>query len=200
MDTCGALTQQSVSGMSCAARKVAYTGRNTDTNLLYGALRTCDPATIRTETVTKRDALQTYRQTATANLAAVLADHDKQVAIADSMLANLAPLQSYANELSADAAALDQEQRKLEHAERKHRRSFLDGEPQEGVWGVTGAKTSDEKTLLALWIFVTAAAAAVAVVVMQMYGIQDRRTVATGAAAAAAVALAAAVGLVYRFA
>jgi hypothetical protein len=186
--------------MSCATRKVAHTGRNTDATLLYNALRTCDPTTIRTETAARRDTLQSYYTTATATLASVLADHAKQVTLADSMLANLTPLQKYADELTADATALDQEQRKLEHAERKHRRSFLDGDPQEGVWGAVGVKTRDEKTLLAFWIFVTLAAAAATLVILHMYGVQNRRLVFGGAAGAAAVILGIAVSIVYRFA
>jgi 3-mercaptopyruvate sulfurtransferase SseA len=144
--------------------------------------------------------LQSYYTTATATLASVLADHAKQVTLADSMLANLTPLQKYADELTADATALDQEQRKLEHAERKHRRSFLDGDPQEGVWGAVGVKTRDEKTLLAFWIFVTLAAAAATLVILHMYGVQNRRLVFGGAAGAAAVILGIAVSIVYRFA
>jgi hypothetical protein len=200
VDTCGALTQQSVSAMSCATRKVAHTGRNSDTALLYNSLRTCDPATVRTETAAQRDALRTYHTTTAATLAAVLADHTKQVTLADSMLETMSPLQQYATELSTDAAALEQEERKLEHAQRKHRRSFLDGGAQEGVWGVAGVKTHDEKTLLALWICVAAAAAVATVVLLHMYGVEDRRAVLGGAGAAAAVVLGATVGLVYRFA
>lgn len=64
-----------------------------------------------------------------------------------------APLQSYYEELLAQQKALEEENYTLQQQIRAGRRRFLDMSPQEGVLGIPGLQTSDDRIMLVFWLF-----------------------------------------------
>jgi len=59
----------------------------------------------------------------------------------------------YVNSLRKEHKTLEKETGKLDHMERRYRRSFLDGDPQSGVpLHILGFQTSDDKIMLLFWI------------------------------------------------
>ena len=54
--------------------------------------------------------------------------------------------------LKQDLERLNAENTLLEEEERAQRRNFLDGRPQQAIYGPPGLKTYDDKVLLAFWI------------------------------------------------
>jgi hypothetical protein len=58
----------------------------------------------------------------------------------------------YSSTVAKELTEASKQMTKLGHEERKQRRNFLDGSPQDGVLGVPGLRTTDDKLLLAFWV------------------------------------------------
>jgi hypothetical protein len=110
------------------------------------------PQSKETLVVTTRDKLSTQRD-------ALKERFDAASTIAESYMSTLrtikdarAPFDAYADDLSAQKKALEDENYELQQQIRAGRRRFLDDGPQEGVATILGFKTSDDKIMLGFWI------------------------------------------------
>jgi hypothetical protein len=79
------------------------------------------------------------------------------------------PLSVYMEDLDAQIAALEKEKYEIHRNERVGRRRFLDDDPQGGVSGILGIRTTDDKVLLTFWIALGVWLAAVAVLAIGLY-------------------------------
>jgi hypothetical protein len=93
------------------------------------------------------------------------------------------PALAYSKKLKKEADDLDKAKTEYEQQERTQRRNFLDNDPQDGVSGILGVRTSDDKVLLAFWITYGVALAVIVAAVLQTYGagMATRQKVQTGA-------------------
>lgn len=80
------------------------------------------------------------------------------------------PVRKYQEKLKRESEALEKTKIDFEQAERTHRRNFLDNGPQDGVSGVLGVRTTDDKILLAFWIAYGVAILTAVAAVLQTYG------------------------------
>lgn len=62
------------------------------------------------------------------------------------------PVNEYAQDIDADLATLQRRRYELHSEVRQGRRRFMDDDPQGGVSGILGLRTTDDKILLAFWI------------------------------------------------
>jgi vacuolar-type H+-ATPase subunit I/STV1 len=93
-----------------------------------------------------------------------------------SLYASMQPVRTYINTLKEESNQLDKVKIEHEQAERTQRRNFLDNGPQDGVSGILGVRTTDDKILLAFWITYGAAVLTVIAVVLQTYGAELSKT------------------------
>lgn len=80
------------------------------------------------------------------------------------------PVRTYQEKLKKESEKLDKAKTEYEQAERTQRRNFLDNDPQEGVSGILGVRTTDDKIMLAFWITYGVAILTVMAAVFQTYG------------------------------
>lgn len=80
------------------------------------------------------------------------------------------PVRTYQEKLQKESDGLNKAKTEFEQAERTQRRNFLDNAPQDGVSGILGVRTTDDKILLAFWITYGVAIMTVVAAVLQTYG------------------------------
>lgn len=102
----------------------------------------------------------TTRKANQAAVDAAKAKFEAEAAILQSLLeaANTtdiqsAPLQAYYEDLLKQQRALEEENYTLQQQIRAGRRRFMDNEPQEGVLGIPGLQTTDDRIMLVFWVF-----------------------------------------------
>lgn len=122
----------------------------------------------------RRDAL---RNANTDAIAAAKGKFEAEAEILRSLLetatttdVQAAPLQAYYDDMLAQQKALEEENYDLQQQIRAGRRRFLDMGPQEGVLGIAGLQTSDDRIMLVFWLFFGFALIVGIVLLIAVYG------------------------------
>ena len=84
-------------------------------------------------------------------------------------------LAHYESKLTKDGNRLEKSAHDLEQDERKYRRKFLDGDPQSGVSGLPGVRTSDDKVILTFWICFGAAVISLSLIAFNHFEIVEMK-------------------------
>jgi Fe2+ transport system protein B len=117
----------------------------------------------------KLEEAQTYIQSKQKTLDAEVKVLRNNIQLIDSILLTITPMSQYKTELDTQVAELKKDKLELERGERKERRRFLDGSPQEGVSSILGQKTSDDKVLIFFWITLLTIVCITTYIVFSMY-------------------------------
>jgi len=96
---------------------------------------------------------------------------NRTIELCDQITSTAKPLIEYDIELKEQIKVSKEALSKNTQTERKYRRLFLDGEPQESI-GVPGVRTSDDRIMLSFWICYSFAIITVTLVVLHLSGIQ----------------------------
>jgi hypothetical protein len=160
------LTAQQV----CQVKQVQLNATRNDLTNIQREVDTCDPRAAQArQTETALADARVWTASKRTELAAARTEFDRQLGVTRSLVAAQAPLQTYLKTLTDESEGLEAQLKKLEHDERKHRRSFLDGDPQSGVPGPLGLETTDDKIMLGFWLTYGIAVFMVSMVLCSMY-------------------------------
>jgi len=157
----------------CAVRRVELNQLSRDVTLKQTEVDTCDPVAAqarRTQEAIKEN--QTYVTQKRAELEKALGDFNTQKLIASKIANATEPLRQYEHALGSEVISMDAKKRKLESAERTSRRDFLDNDPQSGVDGFLGIRTSDDKILLIFWICYFIAIGLITAIILTLFETQ----------------------------
>ena len=127
---------------------------------------------------------ESYIQTKRSELSKELEEYNRQVNIANRISESEEPLKKYIATLKSELGQLRHADQEYERAQRKHRRSFLDAGPSDGVGGIPGVRTYDDKVMLAFWVTYVFAIVSSMIVLYKFYGIDisDKKNIAVIAA------------------
>ena len=114
---------------------------------------------------------ESYIQSKRGELGSVLDEYSRQVKIATRISDAEEPVKRYVDSLKNELAQLRHADQEYERTQRKHRRSFLDAGPSDGVGGVPGVRTHDYKVMIAFWITYVFAIVSTMLVLYKFYGI-----------------------------
>jgi hypothetical protein len=107
-------------------------------------------------------------KTATTN--ALMTEYAKNRDLANKMSIALDPMMQYMESLTEKSNLLEVKETDLKQLERKQRRNFLDNDPQSGVSGPSGIRTSDDKVMFAFWMTYGVAVFMVSMAITRMLG------------------------------
>ena len=157
---------------ACRVKNVELSQLRNDVTQKQIEIDTCDPTEknrLRTEAK-----LQEFRLY-TAEKEKILNDLDTSMkstlSTINSVYVSTKPTRSYIDKLTNESNKLSKSHVDFEQAERTQRRNFLDNEPQDGVSGLLGVRTDDDKILLAFWIVYGIAIVSATVVLLNVYGV-----------------------------
>ncbi len=134
-----------------------------------------------------------FIQTKRGELSTALEEYQRQVNIANRISEAEEPVKKYVATLKSELGKLRHADQEFERSQRKHRRMFLDNGPSDGVGGVPGIRTYDDKVMIAFWVTYIFAIVSTMIVLYKFYGIDitDKKNIAViGAVLAVAVGLA----------
>ncbi len=132
----------------------------------------CNPeATLSRKLQAANAGSETYIQTKRGELSGALEEYQRQVNIANRIAEAEEPLKKYTESLKSELAQLRHADQEYERSQRKHRRSFLDAGPSDGVGGVPGVRTYDDKVMIAFWVTYIFAIVSTMIVLYKFYGI-----------------------------
>lgn len=158
---------------TCAVKKVELNQLTRDITTKQSEIDSCDPVesqTRKTQIAIREN--QNYVDQKRSELEKALTEFNTQRSIVRKLSEATEPLKQYVNVLESEVESMDTKKRKLENAERTSRRLFLDNDPQSGVNGFLGIRTSDDKIVLMFWICYFLAIVVVTAVLMNMFGTQ----------------------------
>lgn len=186
------------SAQQCAVRRVEFNQLNNDLANKQQQIDTCDPQGAQArKTAAAVQANTDFVNQKRNELNQANADFTHQMTIANQVYTATEPLEEYLKTLKRDLEHLTNENISLERKERANRRRFLDNDPQQGVGGVPGIRTEDDRVLFAFWICYFTAVIGVCIVLTHIFEAQigdwKRKTLLTSAV------LMAAYGLAYYF-
>jgi hypothetical protein len=181
LDTCNpgqaqarrdAVAQQNSSNQTCAVAAQSLSQLNSDMAVKQRQVDECDPQAAlqrRIDAATRDnqafvDAQKSRRATTETNI-------DRSIELCDQIVSSAKPLLEYGEDLKTHITESKELLTKNTQTERKYRRQFLDGDPQEWT-GFPGLRTSDDRVMLAFWICYSFAIITVTLVVMHLSGIQ----------------------------
>lgn len=155
----------------CAIRKVEKGQIERDLQQKQQQVDSCDPQAalarrIEEETEKARQFAKEKRDAANTHVA----DFKKQADVLDKIYDTSSALSAYVSEVQKDADELEARQKKLKDVERMHRRRFMDSDPQDGVSGFLGIRTTDDKILFAFWICYGVALISILLFVFRTFG------------------------------
>lgn len=157
----------------CNVRKVELNQLNTDVKKKQDEVDSCDPQAAQTrKTEEALAANRAYVEQKRTELANAIADFNAQREMANKLSNATEPLKQYEETLAQDAERMGAKQKLLTEEERSLRRNFLDNSPQDGVSGILGIRTSDDKIVLIFWICFGLALAAILKIIFQMFEAQ----------------------------
>jgi len=166
------VAQQNSQNNVCAVAAQDLTQLNRDLTVKQQQVDNCDPQvalqrridTARRENQAFVDAQKSRRSTIATNI-------DRSIEICDQIAISAKPLVEYGEDLKTHITESKELLTKNTQTERKYRRQFLDGDPQEWT-GFPGLRTSDDRVMLAFWIMYSFAIITVTLVVMHLSGMQ----------------------------
>jgi len=132
----------------------------------------CNPQEAMSRKLTAASAeSESYIQTKRSELAGALDEYNRQVTIANRISEAEEPVRRYVETMKKELSLLRYADQEFERAQRKHRRSFLDAGPSDGVSGVPGVRTYDDKVMIAFWVTYVFAIVTSMIVLYKFYGI-----------------------------
>ena len=177
-----AVQQRNTQQSKCAVAGQQLTQLNNDLATRQQQVDECDPQAALQRRIAKATAenqafvdAQQQRKNATVDTLRRTMD------LCDQLVSSSKPLTDYDQDLQDHIKQSTEHLSRGVQTERKHRRQFLDGDPQ-GSTGIAGVRTSDDRVMLAFWITYSFAILAVAIVLMNLWGLQDlKQKIAVGA-------------------
>jgi hypothetical protein len=156
---------------ACRVKNVELSQLQNDVTRKQTEIDTCNPAEAdRRRTEAKLQEFRSY----VAEKEKILGELDSSIkstlSTINSVHTSTKPARSYIDKLTNESNTLSKSQLDFEQAERTQRRNFLDNGPQDGVSGLLGVRTDDDKILLAFWIVYGIAIVAATVALLNVYG------------------------------
>ena len=169
---------------SCDVKKVELNQINNDLAKKQQEIDSCEPQAAQArKTAAAIRAMDAYVAEKTAATNALMSEYAKNRDLANKMSIALDPMMQYMDALKEKSNMLEVKESDLKQMERKQRRNFLDNDPQSGVSGPAGIRTSDDKVMFAFWMMYGVAVFMVAMAVTRMMG-HDLKKQLTSAAVA----------------
>jgi ABC-type multidrug transport system fused ATPase/permease subunit len=155
----------------CRVKNVELSQLQNDVVKKQAEIDTCDPAEAnRRRTTAKLQEFETYITGQNKQIDELQKSIMNTLSNINSVFVSSTPSRSYIEKLTEESNTLQKAKVDYEQAERTQRRNFLDNDPQSGVSGILGIRTSDDKVLLAFWITYGIAIVAAIMLVFSLYG------------------------------
>lgn len=181
LDTCNpgaaqarqdAVAQQNSSNQTCAVAAQSLVQLNSDLTVKQRQVDECDPqAALQRRIATATSQNQAFVDAQRAKKTATMTNIDRSIELCDQIVSSAKPLLDYGEDLKQHIQENTELLTKNTQTERKFRRQFLDGDPQEWT-GFAGLRTSDDRVMIAFWICYSFAIITVTLVAMHLSGIQ----------------------------
>ena len=156
---------------SCDVKKVELNQLNNDVTRKQQEVDSCEPQAAQArKTATAIRAMDAYVAEKTATTNTLMAEYSKNRDLALKMGVALDPMMQYMDTLTEKSNMLEVKETDLKQLERKQRRNFLDNDPQSGVSGPAGIRTSDDKVMFGFWLTYGIAVFMATMVVTRMLG------------------------------
>jgi ABC-type transporter Mla subunit MlaD len=154
-------------------RNVELNQLNNDIRLKQTDVDNCDPQAAQTRhTQSAIDENTKWVNQQRDQLVTASNEYNKQLKTLNQIVNANKPMNQYLGTLDNQLDGLGKKHVRFEQAERTQRRNFLDNNPQEGVGGVPGVRTRDDRILLSFWICYGLALVATAYVILTMLEVQ----------------------------
>jgi hypothetical protein len=156
---------------ACRVKNVELSQLQNDVSKKQTEIDTCDPVEAnRRRTNTKLKEYTDYVTEKEKTLNELDSSIKNTLSTLNSVYSTTNPTRSYIDKLIKESESLDKSKKEYEQAERTQRRAFLDNGPQDGVSGILGVRTDDDKILLAFWIVYGIAMLALTFALLSVYG------------------------------
>lgn len=156
---------------ACRVKNVELSQLQNDVSRKQTEIDTCDPTEAnRRRTEAKIYEFNSYISEKEKTLNNLDTSIKTTLSTIGSVYTSTKPARSYIDKLSKESDSLEKAKKDFEQAERTQRRNFLDNGPQDGVSGILGVRTDDDKILLAFWIIYGIAMLVVTAVALAVYG------------------------------
>jgi hypothetical protein len=157
---------------ACRVKNVELSQLQNDVTRKQTEIDTCDPnETNRRRTEAKLQEFRSYAAEKEKIINDLNTSMKSTLSTINSVYVSTKPTRSYIDKLTNESNTLSKSHVDFEQAERTQRRNFLDNEPQDGVSGLLGVRTDDDKILLAFWIVYGIAIVSATVVLLNVYGV-----------------------------
>jgi hypothetical protein len=158
---------------ACAAKQVEFNNLQRDLTAKRSEIDACDPNATNNRRLEEELATQrAYVDAKTAEFNAAVRQFETEFTNATRLNSGADGALEYLEDLESRLTDATTRERDLERAARRERRRFVDGDPQSGVGGAPGVRTSDDRVLLTFWICYGAAFIACAVLISRIYGMK----------------------------
>jgi hypothetical protein len=156
---------------ACRVKNVELSQLKNDMSRKQTEIDTCDPVeTNRRRVEAKLQEFNSYISEKETKLNALDISIKSTLSTIGSVYTSTKPTRSYIGKLTKESDSLDKAKKDFEQAERTQRRNFLDNGPQDGVSGLLGVRTDDDKILLAFWIVYGIAIMVITFILLGVYG------------------------------
>jgi hypothetical protein len=158
---------------ACRVKNVELSQLQNDVSRKQTEIDTCDPnESNRRRTEAKLQEFRSYVSEKEKILNNLDTSMKSTLSTINSVYTSTKPTRSYIDKLTNESTTLSKSQLDFEQAERTQRRNFLDNGPQDGVSGLLGVRTDDDKILLAFWIVYGIAIVSATVALLNVYGVE----------------------------
>ena len=156
----------------CRVKNVELSQLQNDVSRKQNEIDTCDPnESNRRRTDAKLQEFRLYVAEKEKIINNLDTSMKSTLSTINSVHVSTKPTRSYIDKLTNESNTLSKSQVEFEQAERTQRRNFLDNEPQDGVSGLLGVRTDDDKILFAFWIVYGIAIVSAMVALLNVYGV-----------------------------
>lgn len=156
----------------CRVKSVELSQLQNDVTRKQTEVDTCDPTEAnRRQTAAKLQEYNSFISENQAKLNTLQTSIQTNLSTIKSVYNSIKPTRSYIQKLTSESESLSRKKLEFEQAERTQRRAFLDNGPQDGVSGLLGVRTNDDKVLLAFWITYGIALISILYAIFLNYGV-----------------------------
>jgi hypothetical protein len=157
---------------ACRVKNVELSQLQNDVTRKQTEIDTCDPNEAnRRRTEAKLQEFRSYVDEKEKIMNNLDSSIKSTLSTINSVYTSTKPTRSYINKLTNETNTLSKSQIDFEQTERTQRRNFLDNGPQDGVSGLLGVRTDDDKILLAFWIVYGIAIVSATFALLNVYGV-----------------------------
>ena len=159
------------SASTCRAAEGLYRDYSNRANEQQAILLKCDPNTASRNRAAKIQEINNYLVDIKLRKTTLYNSLNNGVEVLKGIINN--PATKYLDKaLKKEESINTRKLNELNQSERRYRRSFLDGDPQDGVAGLPGVRTSDDKVLLAFWLVYGITIIVSSYTILQLLGVQ----------------------------